>query len=203
VNGAAGRLNWGVKPLDVVFCEVNSAHLRRAFMKSFLLGAFLSFLLALGTRPAVAGPPATIIYLVRHAEKDPTPGVADPLLTPAGQARAQALAKKLASKHPVALFTTDTRRTRATLAPLALATHLTPLVYSPKEADAFAIRLYKEYPGHTVVVVGHSNTLLPLLAALGVKAPMLEIKDEEYGYLFKVELREGQPAKLKVSRYGG
>ncbi len=171
-------------------------------MKRFLLSALLGLLLALGSRPALAGPPVTTIYLVRHAEKDPTPGVADPLLTPAGQTRAQALARKLAGKHPVALFTTDTRRTRATLAPLALATHLTPLVYSPKEADAFAIRLYKEYPGHTVVVVGHSNTLLPLLAALGVKVPMLEIKDEEYSYLFKVELREGQPARLKVSHYG-
>ncbi len=171
-------------------------------MKSFLLSALLGLLLALGSRPAAAGPPATTIYLVRHAEKDPTPGVADPLLTPAGQARALALAKKLAGKHPVALFTTDTRRTRATLAPLAQATHLTPLVYSPKEADAFAIRLYKEYPGQPVVVVGHSNTLLPLLAALGAKAPMSEIKDDEYDYLFKVELREGWPARLKVSRYG-
>jgi broad specificity phosphatase PhoE len=171
-------------------------------MKSFLLSALLGLLLALGSRPAVAGPPVTTIYLVRHGEKDPTPGVADPLLTPAGQARAQALASKLTGKHPVALFTTDTRRTRATLAPLAQATHLTPLVYNPKEADAFAIRLYKDYPGHTVVVVGHSNTLLPLLAALGVKAPMLEIKDEEYNYLFKVELREGRPARLKVSHYG-
>jgi len=170
-------------------------------MRIIVLSVLWILLLAAGS-PAVAGPPVTTIYLVRHGEKDLTPGVADPLLTPAGMARAQALRQKLVGKHPVALFTTDTRRTRATLAPLAQATHLTPLVYSPKEADAFAIRLYKDYPGHTVVVVGHSNTLLPLLAALGVKAPMLEIKDEEYGYLFKVELREGRPARLKVSHYG-
>ncbi|MGI4866519.1 MAG: histidine phosphatase family protein [Janthinobacterium lividum] len=171
-------------------------------MKTMLLNVLLSLLLAAFAGPAVAGPPVTTIYLVRHAEKDLTPGVADPLLTPAGEARAQALRQKLAGKHPAALFTTDTRRTRATLAPLAVATGLTPLVYSPKDPDAFAIRLYKEYAGRTVVVVGHSNTLLPLLAALGVKAPMQEIKDEEFGYLFRVELREGQPAKLKVSQYG-
>jgi len=171
-------------------------------MKSLLLSALLSLLLAAIAYPAAAGPPVTTIYLVRHGEKDLTPGLADPLLTPAGEARAQALAKKLTGKHPAALFTTDTRRTRATLAPLAQATHLTPLVYSPKESDAFAIRLYKEYAGRTVVVAGHSNTLLPLLAALGVKAPMQEIKEEEFDYLFRVELREGQPARLKVSRYG-
>jgi broad specificity phosphatase PhoE len=171
-------------------------------MRIRLLGALLSLLLLAPWGAAVARPRPTTIYLVRHAEKALTPGLADPPLTPAGEARAQALAQKLAKAHPDALFTTDTHRTRATLAPLAQAARLTPLVYDPKEPDALAIRLYKEYAGRTVVVVGHSNTLLPLLAALGVKAPMLEIKDEEYSYLFKIELREGQPAKLKVSRYG-
>ena len=149
-----------------------------------------------------AAPPATTIYLVRHAEKALTPGLTDPPLTSTGDARAQALAKKLAAKHPAALFTTDTRRTRATLAPLAQATGLTPLVYSAQDPAALAARLAREYAGRTVVVVGHSNTLLPLLAALSVQAPMQEIKDEEFDYLFKVKLRAGQPAVLKVSRYG-
>ena len=65
-----------------------------------------------------------------------------------------------------------------------------------------ALRLRKEYAGRTVVVVGHSNTLLPLLAALGAKAPMQEIKEEEFSYLFKVALRKDEPARLKVSHYG-
>lgn len=151
---------------------------------------------------AAAKPPRTIIYLVRHGEKDLTPGLADPPLAPAGEVRAQLLAKRLASQHPIALFTTDTRRTRATLAPLAQATGLTPEVYSPKDPDAFAIRLYREYVGKTVVVVGHSNTLLPLLAALGVSPLPSEIRDEEYNYLFKVTLRAGEPSKLATSRYG-
>lgn len=149
------------------------------------------------------GPKPTIIYLVRHAEKDlTTPSTADPLLSAAGQERAQALRKKLAGKQPAALFTTDTRRTRATLAPLAQATGLTPQVYNAQQPDAFAIQLYKQYAGRTVVVVGHSNTLLPLLAALGVKAPMTEIPDAQYNNLFRVTLRPGQPAQLKVSTYG-
>ena len=53
-----------------------------------------------------------------------------------------------------------------------------------------------------MVVVGHSNTLLPLLTALGVKAPMVEIPETEYNDLFKVTLRPGQPATLKTSHYG-
>lgn len=151
---------------------------------------------------AAARPPRTVVYLVRHGEKDLTPGLADPGLTPAGEARAQLLAKQLAKRRPAALFTTDTRRTRATLAPLAQATGLVPEVYSAREPATLAGRLRQEYAGKTVVVVGHSNTLLPLLAALGVAPLPGEIRDEEYNYLFKVTLRQGQPARLIMSRYG-
>jgi broad specificity phosphatase PhoE len=165
-----------------------------------LLYCLLLGLATLGV--AVARPPRTTIYLVRHGEKDLTPGLADPGLTPVGEARAQLLAKQLAKRRPAALFTTDTRRTRATLTPLAQATGLTPEVYSAKEPAALASRLSQNYAGKTVVVVGHSNTLLPLLAALGVAPLPGEIRDEEYNYLFKVTLRAGQPARLIMSRYG-
>ena len=158
--------------------------------------------LLLGLATAAARPPRTTIYLVRHGEKDLTPGLADPPLTPAGEARAQLLAKQLAKRHPAALFTTDTRRTRATLAPLAQATGLTPEVYRAQEPAVLASHLRQDYAGKTVVVVGHSNTLLPLLTALGVAPLPGEIRDEEYNYLFKVTLREGQPARLIMSRYG-
>jgi broad specificity phosphatase PhoE len=169
-------------------------------LKTGLLSLLCCLLLGLAT--TAAKPPRTTIYLVRHAEKDLTPGLADPPLTPAGEARAQLLAKRLASRHPAALFTTDTRRTRATLAPLAQATGLTSEVYSAKEPAALASHLQQDYAGKTVVVVGHSNTLLPLLAALGVAPLPGEIRDEEYNYLFKVTLSAGQPAKLIMSRYG-
>ena len=172
-------------------------------MKTTFLPLLFSLLLALVlASPAAARPPHTTIYLVRHAEKDPTPGLADPPLTAAGEARAQLLAQRLARRKPAALFTTDTRRTRATLAPLAQATGLTPEVYNAKEPAALAARLSHDFGGKTVVVVGHSNTLLPLLAALGVAPLPSEIRDEEYNYLFRVDLRPGKPAKLIMSRYG-
>jgi broad specificity phosphatase PhoE len=169
-------------------------------MKSGFLFILCCWLAAVGA--AVAKPPATTIYLVRHGEKDLTPGLADPPLTAAGEARAQLLAKRLARHHPAALFTTDTRRTRATLAPLAQATSLTPQAYSAKDQAALATRLSEEYAGKTVVVVGHSNTLLPLLTAMGVGPLPAEIRDEQYDLLFKVVLRAGQPARLTMSRYG-
>lgn len=169
------------------------------------VGLLFYLLLGLGLGLAAqveAKPPVTTLYLVRHAEKDLTPGLPDPPLSPAGEARAQLLARQLAKRHPAALFTTDTRRTRATLAPLAQATGLVPEVYRAQEPAALASRLRQDYAGQTVVVVGHSNTLLPLLAALDVAPLPAEIRDEEYNYLFKVTLREGQPARLEMSRYG-
>lgn len=170
-------------------------------MKTKLLPLVLTLLLLTAWRTALAGPPTTI-YLVRHAEKDLTPGLADPPLTPAGEARAQQLGRLLARRHPAALFTTDTHRTRATLAPLAQATGRPLEVYDAKDQAALAARLRRDFGGKTVVVVGHSNTLLPLLAALGVAPLPSEIRDEEYNYLFKVKLRQGQPARLVMSRYG-
>jgi len=170
-------------------------------MKIKLLPLVLSLLLLTVWGAALAGPPVTI-YLVRHAEKDLTPGLTDPPLTPAGEVRAQQLGRLLAKRHPAALFTTDTRRTRATLAPLAQATARTLEVYDAKNPAALAARLSREFGGKTVVVVGHSNTLLPLLSALGVAPLPSEIRDEEYNYLFKVKLRQGQPARLMMSRYG-
>lgn len=170
-------------------------------MKPSFLFMLCGLLLA-AVGAAVARPPATTIYLVRHGEKDLTPGLADPPLTTAGEARARLLAQRLTRRHPVALFTTDTRRTRATLAPLAQATGLTPQAYSAKEQAALATRLAQEYAGKTVVVVGHSNTLLPLLTAMGVGPLPAEIRDEQYDLLFKVTLRAGQPASLTMSRYG-
>lgn len=149
-----------------------------------------------------AKPAVTTVYLVRHAEKDSTANPADPSLSAVGEVRAQALRQLLARRHPVALFTTDTRRTRATLAPLAAATHLEPIIYNPKETTALAVRLRQEYVGKTVVVVGHSNTLLPLIESLGATPPVEEIGDKEYEYLFTVRIPEGALPTVEVRGYG-
>ncbi len=160
-------------------------------------------LLVLAAAWAGAAPPALTVYLVRHAEKALTPGLADPPLTAAGQARAQALARTLRRAHPAALFTTNTRRARATLGPLATATGLAPCVYDAGQPQALADTLRRAYTGRAVVVVGHSNTLLPLLTALGVAPlPLPEIGDAEYSYLFEVRVPAQGPATVRVRHYG-
>lgn len=154
-------------------------------------------------KPKAAGKPSvTTVYLVRHAEKDSTSNPADPALSAVGRVRAQALSRLLARRHPAALFTTNTARTRATLAPLAAATKLEPQVYDAKETTALAVRLRKEYAGKVVVVVGHSNTLLPLIESLGGTPPVEEIGDNEYDYLFTVRISDGALPTVGVQGYG-
>ena len=142
----------------------------------------------------------TTVYLVRHAEKDTA--ATDPSLSALGQVRAQALRQLLVRRHPVALFTTDTKRARATIAPLAEATKLEPQMYDPKETTALAVRIRKEYLGKVVVVVGHSNTLLPLIESLGGTLPVEEIGDDEYDYLFTVRISGSAQPTVGVRGYG-
>jgi broad specificity phosphatase PhoE len=65
-----------------------------------------------------------------------------------------------------------------------------------------AERIRKEYAGKTVVVVGHSNTILPLIEELGGTPPVEEIAENEYDYLFTVRLSEGAMPTVDVRGYG-
>jgi phosphohistidine phosphatase SixA len=114
--------------------------------------------------PTPAAP--VLVLMVRHAEKadDGTP---DPPLTERGRERAACLAALLQGFSPTHLFTTPYRRNRDTLEPLAAATGLRPTVLDPKDDAAWQRALRELPPGSRAVVVGHSNSLPDLVAALG------------------------------------
>ena len=148
-------------------------------------------------------PLITTVYIVRHAEKDSAvAGIADPDLSVMGRARAQALNQTLAKHAPAALFTTDTRRARATLTPLAAATRLEPQTYDPKRGRDLADLILKEYAGKSVVIVGHSNTVLSLIDDFGGIPPVDEIRDNEYEYLFVVRVAPGMQPTVETRGYG-
>lgn len=173
----------------------------------FLLLGLLAGCAVLPTamRPSAAAPPVaavTTVYLVRHGEKDLTPDVADPLLLPAGRRRAVALRDTLTRRGIAAIFTTDTRRTRDTAGPLEAALQLTPLSYDAAQPALLAEHIRRAYAGKSVLVVGHSNTLLPLIEAFGVTRPMKEIPDARYDYLFEIKLPATGAGTIGVKRYG-
>ncbi|MET4073061.1 phosphoglycerate mutase family protein [Hymenobacter sp. UYCo722] len=173
----------------------------------------LLLLLAVGTSQAQAPaeakkmkmkikPLITTVYIVRHAEKDTLGKADDPELSAEGRARALALSQTLAKHQPAALFTTDTKRTRATLAPLAAATKLEPQTYDPKRGRDLADHILKDFAGKSVVIVGHSNTVLSLIDDFGGIPPVDEVQDNEYDYLFTVRVAPGMQPTVETRGYG-
>lgn len=141
------------------------------------------------------------IFLIRHAEKaeGATGDAKDPDLSPAGRARADALALMLKDAGITSVFVTELRRTQQTAAPLARAADIQPTVVPAKETAALVDKL-KEARGN-VLVVGHSNTLPEIIRALGAPEP-ISIADEEYDNLF-IWTGGAQPQLLRLRQPEG
>jgi broad specificity phosphatase PhoE len=92
-------------------------------------------------------------------------------ISEAGQARAQALAEVGKVAGVSAIITTQFQRTRQTAAPLAGALGITPVtVTAQSDAAKHAAEVaaaVRQQAGKTVLVVGHSNTIPAIVAALG------------------------------------
>jgi broad specificity phosphatase PhoE len=147
--------------------------------------------------------PATVVLLVRHAEKAAQPGD-DPPLTQDGRRRAEALAGVIKDAHPTAIITTQLRRTAETAQPSAAAADVTPEVVSvssttTQQNAAEVAAAVRKHAGATVLVVGHNNTVPLIIAALG--GPKLpDICEQVYDKLFVLVL--GKEARPVQSRYG-
>jgi broad specificity phosphatase PhoE len=178
------------------FTPIPDAMTRRFFL--LLLCVF-----AAGVRaPAQSNP--TVVVLVRHAEKAATPAD-DPPLTDAGIARSKALAAALANTNVQAVITTELTRTRETARPLAEARGISAeIVHSgPRDAHAKAVAdAVRAHAGQAVLVVGHSNTIPAIIAALG--GPKLpDICDTQYSTFFVLVIGPGgRKPDLVVSSFG-
>ena len=173
-----------------------------------LLG-LLSLLLLIGlsscaSRPATANPD-TIIYIVRHAEKDLGADQPDPPLSSVGRQRALTLRDTLRQAGALdAIFSTSTVRTRATAEPAAARFKLPLLSYDVRELNELADRIRREYRGKRVLVVGHSNTILETAQALGCPRPAGAVAESQYDYLLvvRVPFDFTKPATVATRRYG-
>ena len=123
------------------------------------------------------------IYLVRHAEKQTG---SNPELTPAGAERAERLAHILAGEPVTEVWSTDTRRTKATATPTADAFGLDVQLYDPEDVSGMADRL-REKTG-VVLVVGHSNTVPGLAGQVSRKSPDPIFNEADYESLYRIEI---------------
>jgi broad specificity phosphatase PhoE len=144
---------------------------------------------------------STTVILVRHAEKGDTPAN-DPPLTPAGEARARELWNAVKDAGVDAVITTQLTRTRATAAPTATALGLTPTIVPATSTNAKDVATaVRGLAGHTVLVVGHSNTVPAIIAALGAKEPAA-ICDSSYDNFYVVTIGPDGKAAVVHTRFG-
>jgi len=148
---------------------------------------------------APAATPPTTVILVRHAERAGDPS-GDPGLTAAGEVRAKALVPVLRDAGVDAIITTQYQRTRLTAQPTAELLGITPDIVPASGRDhpaAVARYIREKHAGHTVLVVGHSNTIDAIAAALGAPNPG-PIDDATYDDLFIVTVGAGTPTIVKA-----
>lgn len=170
---------------------------RRAFIVS-LLGLWP---LACASAPRSAPtPPIRQVYVVRHAEKVTQPRQEDPPLTGVGARRAEALPETVPLDSIVAVYSTDTSRTRATVAPVAERVGLPVETYGARDFASLREAIDQLPPG-AVLVAGHSNTIPGMLAHFGIAGPQT-IPDDRYGDLWVVTLHPDGGATLQTEHFG-
>jgi len=164
--------------------------------------AFLMVALVAMTAGIARAEPGLVV-IVRHADRGKEPA-ADPALTPEGERRAADLARALASAKITSIITTQWRRTRDTAAPLAKALGVEAQVVTTKGGDPGAhirelVEAVRKQSGN-VLVVGHSDTVSALLAALnGPKLPSL--CETSYDHIFVLAYADPKSSFLDL-RYG-
>ena len=139
------------------------------------------------------------VLFTRHADIDLPPASSDPELNAAGAARAEELARVVGSAPVASVFTSTLRRTKLTAAPLAARLGLRSREVPPAAELAHGV-LAGEL-GAVVIVVGHSNTVPQLIAALGVTTPPT-IDDHEFDNLYLVTVADSGEASLLALKYG-
>jgi phosphohistidine phosphatase SixA len=139
----------------------------------------------------------TTIFLVRHAEK--ADNSRNPDLSAEGYKRADQLAILLKNEHIINIFSTDYKRTLETSIPLNKITHSSIQMYSADTLNNFAARIKKQKVN--TLIVGHSNTTINLLDALGVPHKVKVIPDSDYSNLFKITKKSSGKMKLEELKY--
>ena len=159
-------------------------------------------------RGEVAGERPVLLFALRHGEKER--GVSDPGLARAGERRAEALAALLGRTPLAAIYTSDYRRCRETVEPLARETGVEPTVIEAADPHRQLAAIRALPAGSAAVLCGHANTIPALIHALGGTIPALEsgmIPERIHDRLFVVSIAsgaEGSPAEttVHVLRYG-
>ncbi len=140
---------------------------------------------------------ATYFFIVRHAEKG---NGNDPDLTIEGQARASELKRILANVPLDGVFSTNYKRTKQTVKPIADEHGLALQIYNTNKKLIQTVLEDTQF--HKVLVAGHSNTAPDLVNRLIGKNTYNDLGDNEYDNLFMVAYYDENRADVFLLKYG-
>ncbi|MBK9679217.1 MAG: histidine phosphatase family protein [Saprospiraceae bacterium] len=142
--------------------------------------------------------PKTHIFIVRHAEK--IDNSRDPELSESGKMRSANLAIILKKEHITEVYSTNYKRTLQTAQPICDLIGGAPIIYTPDSLNYLAAKLISKMK--PILVVGHSNSTLSLLDAMGIQHSMKVISDDDYSNLFKVTIsKKGKKKRLEELKF--
>lgn len=163
--------------------------------RNFILTGILFLFVGCG---AASAQTKTII-LVRHAEKADATSQ-DPELSAEGKQRAERLTTTIGKYKPGAFYSTNFKRTRDTVAPLAAKRKKEVQIYDPRKpndlVDAITRSKTKRF-----LVAGHSNSIPGLANLVGKKDIFKNLDESEYGAIWIVRIKNGQVKKIEILAY--
>jgi 2,3-bisphosphoglycerate-dependent phosphoglycerate mutase len=145
--------------------------------------------------------PVTTVILIRHAEKVIDPNNPDVDLSPAGQARAQELARMFGDAGINAIYATQYKRTQESVKPLADKLGLPVSLVDSKKTPELIKQLLSDHRGQTILLAGHNNSVPEIITALGGPTYPI-IPESEYDNLFIVTVYRTGKAKVVKMKYG-
>lgn len=140
----------------------------------------------------------TTVYFVRHAEI--LYNSENPDLSVAGKQRAKVLTDLLKNKGITQIHSSETVRTKATVAPLAIALGLKIEVYDPYDMPTFITRLMKLDGNH--LVVGHNLTTPGGVVLMGGEDTKPPLADHEYNRLYTVTTSPNGSVSTNLTYFG-
>ena len=139
------------------------------------------------------------IILVRHAEKADATSQ-DPELSAEGKQRAERLVKVAGKYKPGAFYSTNFKRTRDTISPLASKRKKQVESYDARNPNALVDSIMKSrYKRH--IIAGHSNTIPGLANLIAKKDVFKNLDDSEYGVFWVIRIKDGKVKKTEVIPY--
>jgi phosphohistidine phosphatase SixA len=108
--------------------------------------------------------------------------------------------KKIGHFHPGAIYSTNYKRTRNTVEPLATKRGKTVQIYDAGKPQDL-VKAIMDSKTKRFVIVGHSNTIPPLVNLITGKDLFKNLQDPEYSVIWVIRMKAGKVTKVEILDY--